>query len=170
MTLLITLQDFQNRVKISQNLKDKDINPSIIYAQEMHLDALLCGLYDIIIEQKQNCILEDRFIYLLDKYIKPYLVYVSYSDYLTAHNIQGTRQGLVEINGDNATGAEIKRIGDISRASDAKASAYEEKIRTFLESSEDYPEYNCPCSDNNMLFGFGFSSIGKDLNGNDLFV
>ena len=169
MTLLITLQDFKNRVKISDKLEDKDINPSIIYAQEMHLEALLCGLYDTIISQKVNCSVESRITYLLDKYITPYLVYVAYSDYLTAHNIQGTRQGLVEINGDNATGADIKRIGDISRATDSKAQAYEEKIRSFLKDNNTYPEYDCKCNEYDALYGFSFSYIGKDLNENPLF-
>ena len=168
--LLISLSDFKNRVKISSNLKEDEINPSIIYAQEMHLEALLCGLYDVIVSQVQNCDEESRITYLRDKYITPYLVYVSYSDYLTAHNIKGTRQGLVEINGDNATGADTKRIGDISRATDAKSLAYEEKIKSFLTNNDDYPEYDCKCSEDELIYGFGFSSIGEDLNQNDLFI
>lgn len=164
MTYLISLSDFHNRVIISKNLKDEIIKPSITYAQEMHLEQLICSdLYDIILSQVENCDVEDRINYLLEKYIKPYLVYVAYGDYLTHHNAKGTVQGIVKILGDNAESVTNETIKNLLANAESKTKFYEGKIVSYLNSKIDtYPEFKgCGCSSSVNTYGFQISSIGS---------
>ena len=165
---MITIQDFQNRVKISSKIEDKDINPSIIYAQEMKLSGLVCGLYDVLIDQCESCTYESRITYLLEKYIKPYLVYEAYADYLLTHNINGTLQGLVSITGDNTQTIGKEQIEALTSMTQDRANNYAMRLVAFLKNNVDYPEFDCECNDEVNLFRI--SGIGQTSDQNDLFI
>ena len=172
MVFLISLSDFKNRVIISENIKDDIIKPSIIAAQEMHLNGVICNtLYDLIVLQVQNCDVESRITFLIDKYIKPYLVYTAYVDYLVNHDAKGTRQGIVRILGDNAQSLDSESIYSMLKAAQDKSKYYENKIINFLlNRTEDYPEFEeCACKNHNNPYGFQISSIGTTQKESDLF-
>lgn len=170
MKMLISLSDFENRVIISQKLENDRINPSIIYAQEIMLPRAVCPeLIQVINDQVTNCDIESRIQYLLNDFVKPYLVYAAYANYLVSHSAEGTSTGIKTISDVNDQEEDNKTIYAMIKEAKSMAQAYEERTVNFLNKSLDtYPEQKeCQCK--KVTNSFSITAVGKPSKENDLF-
>lgn len=159
--LLINIDDFTYWVDISQNIEEKQLNPSILDAQVRVLKGTMCAsVYnDVYTQFLDDTLTADNQI-LLDDYMKPLLVFASYVNYLTTAGKRSTASGIVKLTEDNTEQVTREELKDIISENKEKRDYYQNALSNFLECNTDiYPLFLDCC--NTQKAGFNFSSIGK---------
>jgi len=84
MVHLISIPDFAGRCDLSGNIDEKYINPHILKAQEQFLKPLIgTDFYSSLLDQFESGYFSNAEIEtMFNEYLKPYLIYLSYSLYL----------------------------------------------------------------------------------------
>jgi hypothetical protein len=166
-TLLISQEDFNERVDLSANILSKYVIPNIALVQDRYLKKILCkDFYDEIIYQVENEALTTANETLLDDYIKPAMVYRAYARYLGTANVFSTPSGhrkYVEENSEAATPADMAL--PIKQA-ESDALYYETQLEEYLENNQDdYETWRDECSClKKTITSFKISKIGKGYN------
>lgn len=150
MTPLINIQDVRDLLDLSNNVTEQKYNQHIISAQNWQLKDLigstcLQGLED----RKCSNTLTDADKALL-VYVKPYLIYYSYSKYVSNSMMQDTNDGIVKFSGDNIIQLTETEKKYIKQYNEQNAEAYRKDILTLLKDNpDDYPCFDCgDCCDN----------------------
>ena len=159
--LLINIDDFTYWVDLSQNVEEKQLNPSILDAQVRVLKGTMCAsVYNEVYTQFLDDTLTAENQTLLDDYVKPLLVFASYVNYLTTAGKRSTSSGIVKLIGDNTEQVTREELKDIISENKEKRDYYQNALSNFLECNTDiYPLFLDCC--NTQKAGFNFSSIKK---------
>lgn len=163
-TLFISQEDFKDRVDLSDNVLSKYIIPNIAMVQDRYIRKIICkDFYDELITQIDGGTLTADNQTLVDDYIKPAMVFRSYSRYLPTANTFSTPAGFRRFRDDNSESAEAADMQASINQANSDSNFYEKELYDFLENNlDDYPTYrdNCKCA-KKVLSGFKITSIGK---------
>ena len=160
--LLINRDDFTYLVDLSKNVTEKQLNPCILDAQIRVLKGTMCAsLYDEVYTQFLSDTLTAENQTLLEDYIKPLLVFASYSNYLVMAGKRSTATGIVKVVGDNLEQVTREELKDIKTAIEHSQDTYQNNLSNFLECNTDvYPLFLDCCK--TQKAGFNFSAIKKN--------
>ena len=157
---LINIQDVRDLLDLSDNITEQKYNQHIISAQNWQLreligDSCVDGLED----RKCSNTLTDADIALM-KLVKPYLVYYSYSKYVSNSMLHSSQDGIVKYSGDNLLQITETEKKYAKQYNEQNAEAYAKRILTLLKDNPtDYTCYDCDdCCDStykgkNILLG-----------------
>jgi len=159
--LLLNKDDFIYWVDLSPNIKEEQLNPSILDAQVRLLKGTMCAsLYNEVYSQFLSDTLTAENQTLLDEYVKPFLIFASYVNYLTTAGKRSTVSGIVKLVGDNLEQVTRDELKDIISENKYKSDSYQNSLTDFLENNKDiYPLFLDCCK--TQKSGFNITSIGK---------
>jgi len=164
-TYILTIDDFLAKADISQNLNTNKLNANIGVVQDVFGRKVLCN-------QLVNELLAELPISLstanlaLIPYVRNFLIYKTYSDYLVGANLMSTPAGMrVQIDG-TSDAASDKAMVALQRQADNRADYYQDQLINFLkENKDDYPLWRdsiCNCYGNRRpQNGNVFSRVGS---------
>ncbi|NEO72146.1 DUF6712 family protein [Moorena sp. SIO3H5] len=162
---LVDITDFRERVILSQNLNSDRIKIASNLVQEKQLQRILCTqLYDeILSEYPDNLSPANE---ALMPFIKDFLVFRSYYEYVATGNIQSTPAGFRIANPTDSVAASSEDLQSLGGKALSDANYYQDQLINFLVKNEDnYPLWknsscNCP-ADLRPYLRNKFSGIGS---------
>jgi hypothetical protein len=93
--------------------------------------------------------------------VKRLLVQYAYARYVAANGSTSTAFGMVQKTHNYSTASESKTIGAIAAKARSGATAYEDRIKMYLDrNSADYPLWKCTHKKRTVGGGFKISAIG----------
>lgn len=151
-TYIITTEDFQQRADLSNNIRTDKIQAHIGPTQEIFTRKILCeNLYNELISAIANGTLTPELTSLLP-YVKDYLVYKTYREYLVTANVTLTPMGVRVQTDTTSEPATDKQMAEIMKQSQGIANYYQDRLVNFLTLNEDdYPSWKdsiCNCNAN----------------------
>ncbi len=141
---LINIQDVRDLLDLSDNVTEQKYNQHILSAQNWQLKELIGSTcLQELEDRKCSNTLTDADKQLLT-YVKPYLIYYSYSKYVYNSMMQDTNNGIVKFSGDNIIQLSETEKKHIKQYNESNAEAYKKDIIKVLEDNPDeYPCYEC---------------------------
>lgn len=162
-TLLISQDDFINRVNLSDEVFERYITPHISVVQDRYIKHTICEkLYNELIEEIDSGYVSEANQTLWDDYIKPYHVYQTYARYLINANAKSTPAGMIRNTGENYEHLSKEALYNLIKQAEEDALGYKHDLIQFLESNTaTYILYDC-CNYDKDLFSFKISGIGTN--------
>jgi hypothetical protein len=164
-TYILTIDDFLAKADLSQNINTNKLNANIGVVQDVFGRKVLCNqLVDELLSQLPNSLTDANEALL--PYVKNFLIYKTYSDYLIGANLMSTPAGMrvqIDTTSDQASD---KSMVAIQRRADGRADFYQDQLINFLkENEDDYPLWKasiCNCYGNRRpQNGNVFSRVGS---------
>ena len=136
-TLLITTNDFSERVDVSNHVADKYIDRHIITAQERYLRGLLgAEFYTELLEEKATGYWTGSNEMLVDTYITPCLIWRAYQLYIPHAGIFFTGMGPREMTEDNSVLASREAMAQLTDTARNHAKFYEAELFKYLSANK----------------------------------
>tara|TARA_R110002012_G_scaffold316642_2_gene531834 strand:+ start:2196 stop:2681 length:486 start_codon:yes stop_codon:yes gene_type:complete len=141
---LINIQDVRDLLDLSDNITEQKYNQHIISAQNWQLRELIGDIcVDGLEDRKCSNSFTDEDLALM-KLVKPYLVYYSYSKYVSNSMLHSSQDGIVKYSGDNLLQITETEKKYAKQYNEQNAEAYAKRILTLLkDNATDYPCYDC---------------------------
>lgn len=157
--LLITKAEFPPYADMPQEVNDRFVNPFILQTQVEILESALCvDLYQELLTQKKDGTLTADNTLLLDRYIRPVIVYYAWAFFIVRHGYKVTTHGVVIKYSDASEKAELDERILLASDSRSTGKTFLARLIKFLKENRDkYPSY---CND-----GCGKGSIPDNSNG-----
>lgn len=169
--IFITPDDYKNRVDISENVNPRYVIPYAAVAQDRYLKGILCNdLYAELEEQSINDTLTTANETLINDYIKPFLVFKTYENYLAYANYKSTPAGIISTKGEDYELVSDAGRNIMIRDTASNAKYYEGVLRKYLEDNKDtFTQWRDQCySCNDHGNGsFKITSVGGKYNKKD---
>lgn len=165
MKQLIPIAYLNESCFLSLNEDDKKYSMCLKMSQEDLSDVLGGQFYEEIESQYPSTLTPDNGD-LYEGYLKDFLAWKTYFNYLKFANVNATPTGVRTFTDENSSLATEIQMNDLEKNVLAQASKYKYKIINFLtlEKSKDrtkYPLYKQNCKEE---FSFGITSIDKTSN------
>ena len=143
-TPLINIQDVRDLLDLSDNVTEKKYNSNIISAQNWQLRELIgSDCVDGLQDRKCSNSFTSADISLMEL-VTPYLVYYSYSKYVSNSMIQSTQEGTVKFSGDQIVHISETEKKYHKQYNENNAEAYSKRIlKLITDNPDDYPCYEC---------------------------
>jgi len=163
---IVTIEDFKNRASISTNILTQKFKQSAGKEQEKYSKKILCNdLYNEILDQIENDSLTTENEILVEDYLKDYLVFKIYADYVITANYLATPSGFRIQLDQNSKELTDSQMGMIIEKAKSDANYYQDELVGFLtENKDDYPlwkDSRCGCSDIRVNKANSFTKIGN---------
>jgi len=163
-TYIITIEDFTSRADISQNIQTQKIQAQIAPTQEQFGIKILCRAFYAEVLAVVDGGGVDAEITTLLPYIKDFLVYKTYSRYLTGAAVLMTPAGARVSTDTTSEPASDKQVSEIAKQADNDANFYQDTLVNFLTlNQDDYPTWRdsiCGCGDRRTKNNNQFSIVG----------
>ncbi len=165
-TYIITIEDFKNRASISTNILTEKFKQSAGKEQQKYAKKILCKeFYNEILNQIENDSLTLVNKELIDDYLKDYLVYKIYADYVITANFMATASGFRVQTDATSTVVTDEQMSTITSKAKEDANYFQDELVNFLTcNSSDYPLWassRCGCGDIRVKKANRFTKIGK---------
>ena len=162
-TYIIEAADFKSRADLSQNIQTQKIQAQIAPTQEIYGIKVLCNeFYDEVLAVVEGG--TDADITTVLPYIKDFLVYKTYAEYLVGASILMTPAGgrvSIDATSDPASDA---AIGALIAQAQNRANFYQDRLVNFLELNADtyttWRDSICGCGDRRTKNNNQFSLVG----------
>lgn len=129
---LVTFQDYRDRVAFSLYNDSDKMQSHLRIVQEAFIEPLLTTpVYQELITQVTNDTLTPDYSTLLE-YVKPVIVFKSYSRYLAINMLEATEKGIRLMRDDMAEPPTVEQIKTMIGQSDADAQIYVRKLEVYL--------------------------------------
>lgn len=165
-TYIITIEDFKNRASISPNILTETFKQSAGKEQQKYAKKILCkALYEEILEQIDADTLTPANEELVDDYLKDYLVYKIYADYVITANFLATPSGFRIQTDQTSTVVTDEQMSTITSKAKEDANYFQDELVNFLTcNSTNYPLWassRCGCGDIRVKKANRITKIGK---------
>jgi hypothetical protein len=161
----ITPAELKEVTIIQDNVNEKILNIAIREFQELELEPLLGkSLYRrlsnelVLLKTITTHILSDDDTDLM-RYIKPFLVYGTLLNSFGQLHYSVTNKGVQKLQDSNAVNADRGDIAALKSTYTSKVDAYKARLIDYM-ATDDVPETNSSCSDNDTTFNFTGISMG----------
>lgn len=145
---LISEDTIKSESYVNDNLDSSLLLPSIQSAQDMHLQPLIgTNLYKKLMELiKTNSINDESnkpYKHLLDKYIRPFLMYAVQMDIQIPLAFKMRNAGIVQSNNEYVNNSYLNDVQSLKTYYEQKMNFYGIRISDWLQANSNYiPEYN----------------------------
>lgn len=145
---LISEDTIKSESYINDNLDSSLLLPSIQSAQDMHLQPLIgTNLYkklmDLVDKDEINQESNQHYKYLLDKYIRPFLLYAVQMDIQIPLAFKMRNAGIVQSNNEYVNNSYLTDVQSLKTYYEQKMNFYGIRISDWLQANSNYiPEYN----------------------------
>jgi len=164
-TYIITTADFTSRADISQNILTTKIQGQIAPVQEIYGIKVLCREFYAEVLSVVAGTTTSAVITTLLPFIKDFLVYKTYAEYLVGAGLMMTPAGARVSIDATSEAASDKQVGEILAQARNRANFYQDTLINFLTLNElDYPTWaasECGCSDRRTKNNNQFSIVGN---------
>lgn len=142
-TYLISENTLKTESYINDNMDSAMILPSIMTAQDMHLQPLIgTNLYNKLIEMVQNQEVTGPYKMLMDKYIRPFLIYAVMMDIQIPLAFKNRNAGVIQTNNEYSNNSYMKDVQTLKSYYESKMNFYGLRMTDWLcANSEHIPEY-----------------------------
>lgn len=160
---LIPLSYLTEACKLSQNIDEKDFHIHLEIAQDNLSDLLGGEFYEQIESQYNTDTLSTDNDRLYEGYIKKYLAWQTYFNFMGFGNSSSTPTGFREFIDENSTVLSDVKMFALERNVLGKVNFYKGRMLSFLKLEQDkdstkYPLYQQKCGE---VFSFGITSVDK---------
>jgi len=171
-TYIITVSDFTSRADVSQNVITQKLQAQIAPVQEMYGIKVLCReFYAEVIDVVSGNTTSAPITALLP-YLKDFLVYKTYAEYLVGAGVMMTPAGARVQVSQTDEAASDKQIGELIAQAQNRANFYQDTLVNFLTLNvDDYPTWEdsiCGCGDRRVKNNNQFSIIGANRKTQDI--
>lgn len=145
---LISEDTIKSESYVNDNLDSSLLLPSIQSAQDMHLQPLIgTNLYKKLMELiKTNSINDEsnkHYKHLLDKYIRPFLMYAVQMDIQIPLAFKMRNAGIVQSNNEYVNNSYLNDVQSLKTYYEQKMNFYGIRMSDWLQANSNYiPEYN----------------------------
>lgn len=145
---LISEDTIKSESYINDNLDSSLLLPSIQSAQDMHLQPLIgTNLYkklmDLVDKDEITQESNQHYKYLLDKYIRPFLLYAVQMDIQIPLAFKMRNAGIVQSNNEYVNNSYLTDVQSLKTYYEQKMNFYGIRISDWLQANSNYiPEYN----------------------------
>lgn len=165
-TYIVTVEDFTNRANISSNLLTARFKMESGINQEMFARKILCQeQYDVILTEIAGTLSAANA--LLVPFLKDYLVYKIYADYLVDGNLIFTASGARTQADTTSDVPSDKAMAMAINKAEGRANYYQDQLVNFLTcNKDDYPLWRdsvCGCGKTRTEKNNQFSMVGKTV-------
>jgi len=148
-TYIIDSEDFINRADLSLNIATPKLLAQIGPTQEIYVIKILCReFYDEVLAVVAGTTTSALITTLLP-FIKDFLVYKTYREYIIGANVLSSAAGLRTQTSDSSAPASDKQLAEIKGQAKERANFYQDQLVNFLILNEDdYPTWKdsvCNC-------------------------
>lgn len=156
-TILLKEEDISKNTPIGGSVEMSRLIPAIKQAQITAIKPLLGNeLYNKIVEDFKVGNLTGLYEELYNDYIKPMLIHLSTSYYMTYGAYQIGNKGIYKATGSDSEGLSKNEVDYISKAQYSYYEDYKSEYFEFLkENGEDIPEYSKKETNNTKMKSFG---------------
>lgn len=142
MTYFITIEELKNGT-FNNNLDDEYIKPALEEAQSIYLREIIGdNLYNTIADKIDTETLADKYLELVDQYIKPYLIYKTQSTIVIPLNFKTRNAGVIQQYGQDFQTTGVEDTAYMMNYYNGKAEFYANRIERYLEKNfGELPEY-----------------------------
>ncbi len=167
-TYIITIEDFESRADISENIQTKKIQAQIAPTQEKYAIKILCrDFYEEVLAHIDGTTTVTAVITTLLPFLRDFLVYKTYARYLVGAPVMMTATGprtQIDTTSDIATDKLISEMIGLARSD---ANFYQDQLVNFLTlNADDYPTWEdsiCGCDDKRRTENNNqFSLVGRN--------
>ena len=162
--LLISKDDFVYWVDLSKQIDQEQLNPHILDAQVRVLKGTMCSnLYEEVYSEflADSLTVDNKLLF--DDYVKPFLVFASYVNYLSTAGKRSTDTGIVKLVGTNTEQISREELKDMISENKEKRAYYQNALSDFLECNTDiYPLFKDCCK--TQKAGFNITAISNSRN------
>lgn len=164
MTLILDLSYLNDACFLPLNTDDKKYNMCLKMAQEDLRDLIHREFYDEIVSQYPDFIGQSNNSTLYTDYIKDFLAWQTYFNYLKFANVESTPSGVRAFNDANSTLATDIQMYSLEKNVLARANRYKYEIVNFLNESQandstKYPLWEDECREQ---MSFSITSVDKN--------
>jgi len=164
-TYIITTADFTSRADLSQNIATTKIQAQIAPVQEIYGIKVLCREFYAKVLSVVAGTTTSAAITTLLPYLKDFLVYKTYAEYLVGAGLLMTPAGARVSVDTTSDPASEKQVSEIIAQARNRANFYQDTLINFLTLNEDdYPTWRdsqCGCSDRRTNKNNQFSIVGN---------
>jgi hypothetical protein len=163
MTLLITLDYLNECCALSINVDDKKYRSALIDAQTDMEYLLGTNFYNELVSQYEGNTLTADNDTLYENYVKNYLAWKTYSNYLPFANVDSTASGLRVQDDDNSSIVNELQLHTVEKNVQEKVNKYQDRMINYLKLSQSqdstkYPLFTTGCK---TVRSFSITSISK---------
>lgn len=138
---LISEDTIKSESYIGDNMDPSLILPAIITAQDMHLQPLLgTKLYETLLEKVKSEDVTGKYKHLMDKYIRPFLIYAVLTDIQIPLAYKNRNAGVVQTNNEYVNNTYLSEVQALKSYYENKMNFYGFRLSDYLTSS-DIAEY-----------------------------
>lgn len=140
--MIITPDELKNSV-LNANIDSEYIEPAINEAEDVYLREILGdNLYETILDKIDTETLADKYLELVDHYIKPYLTYKVQSLMVVPVNFKLRNAGVIQQYGQDFQTTGVEDTAYMMNYYNGKAEFYANRIERYLEKNfGELPEY-----------------------------
>jgi hypothetical protein len=134
MVILIKQEDLSKNTPLGGNIDATKYIPALKAAQATTIKPILGEeLYDKLVEDFKNNNLEGDYLTLYDEYVKPMLIHLGASYYLTTGGYQIDNKGIYKANSENYKGLDQQEIDYIVKQQEKLYRHYKDCFYTWIE-------------------------------------
>ena len=141
--LFITPEKITKATPLGGNVDTDKYKYLVKDAQVMHIEPILgTKLYEKLEEYFRNNTLSGLYLQLVDDYIEPILIHMSFAEYVAIGAYRVQNGGLYKHLPENAESMSLEEINQLGKNQRAKADVYIERLNRFLcDKGNEIPEY-----------------------------